>query len=135
MILYLKRITCATGDFRTDYLLFDTYSAPFNDLNVRKAFAYALDREAIVKNVYGEIKAMPAHSMLMPGYPASDTKGELKQYQNLTARRLRNILLTQAILMGKGSLPRKCGCVGRTGNERSLSGFCCFDCTVSEHQD
>jgi peptide/nickel transport system substrate-binding protein/oligopeptide transport system substrate-binding protein len=69
------------GDFRTDYLLFDTYNPPFNDVNVRKAFAKAIDREAIVTNVYGEIKAMPAHSMLMPGYPASDTEGALAEYQ------------------------------------------------------
>ena len=71
------------GDFRTDYLLFDTFTPPFNDLNVRKAFAHAVDRESIVNNVYGEIKAMPAYSMLMPGFPSSDVKGELKQYQAL----------------------------------------------------
>jgi peptide/nickel transport system substrate-binding protein/oligopeptide transport system substrate-binding protein len=69
------------GDFRTDYLLFDTYNPPFDDLNVRKAFAYAVDREAIVENIYDEIKAMPAHSFLMPGFPASDTEGKLKEYQ------------------------------------------------------
>ncbi len=70
------------GDFRTDYLLFDTYTEPFSDLNVRKAFAHAVDRENIVKNVYGEIKAMPAYAMLMPGFPSSDTEGVLKEYQN-----------------------------------------------------
>lgn len=69
------------GDFRTDYLLFDTYNPPFNDLNVRKAFAQSVDREAIVKNVYGEIKAMPAYAFLMPGFPSSDTEGALKEYQ------------------------------------------------------
>ncbi len=69
------------GDFRTDYLMFDTLNPPFDDLNVRKAFAHAVDRDAIVKGVYGEIKAMPAHSMLMPGFPASDTEGELAEYQ------------------------------------------------------
>lgn len=69
------------GDFRTDYLLFDTYTEPFNDVNVRKAFAQAIDRESIVQNVFGEIKAMPATSMLMPGFPSSDTEGELAEYQ------------------------------------------------------
>ena len=69
------------GDFRTDYLMFDTFNPPFDNLDVRKAFAHALDRDAIVKGVYGEIKAMPAHSMLMPGFPASDTEGELAEYQ------------------------------------------------------
>ncbi|UCH26270.1 MAG: peptide ABC transporter substrate-binding protein [Trueperaceae bacterium] len=70
------------GDFRTDYLLFDTFNPPFDDLNVRKAFAMAVDRESIVANVFGgEIKAMPAHSMLMPGYPSSDTEGALAGFQ------------------------------------------------------
>ena len=70
------------GDFRTDYLLFDTFNAPFDNLDVRKAFAHAVDREAIVTNVWGDIKAMPAYSMLMPGYPSSDTDGVLRDLQN-----------------------------------------------------
>lgn len=69
------------GDFRTDYLLFDTFNAPFNDVNVRKAFAKSIDRDAIVENVFGTIKAMPATTMLMPGYPASDGEGLLSHYQ------------------------------------------------------
>lgn len=69
------------GDFRTDYLLFDTFNPPFDNLDVRKAFAHAVNRDAIVENVFGEIKAMPAHSMLMPGYPSSDVNGDLAEYQ------------------------------------------------------
>jgi ABC-type transport system substrate-binding protein len=65
----------------TDYVFFDTYTAPFNNLDVRKAFAHAINREAIVKGIYGEIKAMPAHSMLMPGFPSADSKGELVEHQ------------------------------------------------------
>ena len=69
------------GDFRTDYLLFDTFNPPFNDLNVRKAFAKAVDRESIIKNVMGEVKGSPAYSFLMPGFPSSDVAGDLKEYQ------------------------------------------------------
>ncbi|MEM7131651.1 MAG: peptide ABC transporter substrate-binding protein [Chloroflexota bacterium] len=69
------------GDFRTDYLLFDTFNPPFDNLDVRKAFAHAVDRDAIVSNVWGDIKAMPATTMLMPGYPSSDTEGNLAEYQ------------------------------------------------------
>ncbi len=47
------------GDFRTDYLVMDTYNPPFNNINVRKAFAHAVDRESIVKNVLTPIKACP----------------------------------------------------------------------------
>ena len=90
------------GDFRTDYLLFDTFNEPFNDINVRKAFAYALDREAIVNNVYGEIKAMPAHSMLMPGYPASDADGALKEFQTFDCDQAKQYLADAGYPDGEG---------------------------------
>ncbi|MBN1580257.1 MAG: peptide ABC transporter substrate-binding protein [Anaerolineae bacterium] len=90
------------GDFRTDYLLFDTFNPPFNDLNVRKAFAYAVDRESIVKNVWTELRAMPAHSMLMPGYPASDTLGKLEQYQNYDPALAREYLTKAGFPDGAG---------------------------------
>jgi peptide/nickel transport system substrate-binding protein/oligopeptide transport system substrate-binding protein len=69
------------GDFRTDYLLFDTTQPPFDNLDVRTAFAKAINREAIVAGVFTEIKAMPAHSMLMPGFPGADVEGNLTSYQ------------------------------------------------------
>jgi ABC-type transport system substrate-binding protein len=90
------------GDFRTDYLLFDTFNPPFNDINVRKAFAYAVDREAIVKSVYGEIKAMPAHAMLMPGFPASDTEDALAEYQNYDCDRAKQYLTDAGFPNGEG---------------------------------
>jgi ABC-type transport system substrate-binding protein len=90
------------GDFRTDYLLFDTYTAPFNDLNVRKAFAHAVDREAIVANVMGETKGMPAYSFLMPGFPASDTEGALKDYQNYDCDAAKQYLADAGFPNGEG---------------------------------
>jgi peptide/nickel transport system substrate-binding protein/oligopeptide transport system substrate-binding protein len=90
------------GDFRTDYLLFDAYNPPFNDLNVRKAFNYAVDRESIVTNVYGEIKAMPAHSFLMPGYPASDVEGALMEYQNYDCEKAKEHLAEAGFPEGEG---------------------------------
>jgi len=90
------------GDFRTDYLMFDTFNPPFNDLNVRKAFAKALDRDAVVKNVYGEVKAMPAHSMLMPGYPGSDTEGVLAEYQQFDCEAAKQHLADAGYPDGEG---------------------------------
>lgn len=90
------------GDFRTDYLLFDTYNPPFNDLNVRKAFSYAVDRDAIAQNVYGEIKAMAAHSFLMPGYPASDVDGTLTEYQHYDCDRAKEYLAEAGFPDGEG---------------------------------
>ncbi len=69
------------GDFRTDYILFDTFTPPFDNLDVRRAFAHAVDRQAIVAGVHGSIKAQPAHSMLMPGFPSADAAGELADLQ------------------------------------------------------
>lgn len=72
------------GDFRTDYLLMDTFNPPFDNLDVRLAFAKALDRESIVDNVInsgGVQVALPAYSFLAPGFPASDTAGALKDIQ------------------------------------------------------
>ncbi len=83
------------GDFRTDYLLFDTFNPPFNDINVRKAFAHAVDRESIVTNVMGEVKGSPAYSFLMPGFPSSDVNGDLHEYQMYDCE-LANQYLTDA---------------------------------------
>ncbi len=69
------------GDFRTDYLLWDTFNPPFDSLDVRKAFAKAINRASIANNVFGANRAIPAHSMLMPGFPSSDTDGLLDHYQ------------------------------------------------------
>lgn len=69
------------GDFRTDYLFFDTYNPPFDNQKVRLAFAKALDRESIVKNVIGAQFGIPAYSFLAPGFPASDSEGKLKSIQ------------------------------------------------------
>lgn len=70
------------GDFRTDYLLFDTFSPPFDNLNVRLAFAKALDRESIVENVIGTTVGIPAYSFLAPGFPASNSQGlrDIQEY-------------------------------------------------------
>jgi peptide/nickel transport system substrate-binding protein/oligopeptide transport system substrate-binding protein len=95
------------GDFRTDYLLFDTYNPPFDDLNVRKAFAHAVDRESIVQNVYGEAKAMVAHSMLMPGYPASDTEGALTEYQVYDCEMAKQYLADAGFPDGEGFPPQE----------------------------
>lgn len=71
------------GDFRTDYLLMDTYTPPFDSRDVRLAFAKALDRESIVANVINASfqLAVPAYSFLAPGFPAWDVNGDFKSIQ------------------------------------------------------
>lgn len=93
------------GDFRTDYLIFDTFNPPFDNLDVRKAFAHAVDRESIVKNVYGEIKGSPAYALLMPGFPSSSTQGELNEYQNYDCDQAKEYLATAGYADGAGFPP------------------------------
>jgi len=91
-----------TGDFRTDYLLFDTFNPPFNDAKVRLAFAKSTDRENIVKNVIGTRQAIPAYSFLMPGFPASDTAGDFKSIQAYDCPAAQKLLSDAGFAGGKG---------------------------------
>jgi len=53
---------------RIDYIAFNEQRTPFEDVHVRRAIAYALDREAMVKTVlFGNGEA--ADSLLSPGTP------------------------------------------------------------------
>lgn len=90
------------GDFRTDYLLFDTFNPPFNDKNVRLAFAKAVDRDSIVKNVMGAQFAIPAYSFLAPGFPAADSDGSLKDIQGYDCDAAKKLLATAGYADGKG---------------------------------
>ncbi len=58
----------------TWYLLPQVTKAPFDNLKVRKAVANAIDRDSVVKVAQGF--AIPAHSMIPPGFPGAvdDTK-------------------------------------------------------------
>ena len=62
------------GDFRTDYLLWDTFNPPFDSLDVHTAFATAVNRASNADKVFGINRAIPAHSLLMTGFPSSDTE-------------------------------------------------------------
>lgn len=67
------------GDFRTFYFFFDTSKPPFDDLKVRQAFAYALDRDSIIKNIVKRA-GIPAYSYLMPGFPDSNSDAFKETY-------------------------------------------------------
>lgn len=54
--------------FATSYISYDLDAAPFNDVNVRRAFYYAVDRAELTSTVLRDI-AIPAGSILPPGYP------------------------------------------------------------------
>ncbi len=68
------------GDFRTYYLGFNTFEKPFSDLKVRQAFAKAIDRDSIIKNVVKR-QGNAAYSFLMPGFP--DATSELLKNEDI----------------------------------------------------
>jgi peptide/nickel transport system substrate-binding protein/oligopeptide transport system substrate-binding protein len=90
------------GDFRTDYLFFDTFTPPFDNLQVRQAFAHALDRESIVENVIGSQFGLAAYSFLAPGFPASDAEGALHQYQQYDCEMAQGLLADAGYPGGEG---------------------------------
>ena len=88
-------------DFRTHYLFFDFQSPPFDDVRVRQAFAKALDREFIIRNVVGEDTGIPSYGILMDGFPDAVTT-ELKQYQGLDAQAAQQLLADAGFPNGAG---------------------------------
>jgi len=94
------------GDFRTDYLLFDTYNPPFDDVNVRLAFAKAIDRDSIVENVIGTRAAVPAYSFLAPGFPAANSEG-LKDIQAYDCEAAQALLAEAGYPDGEGFPPQE----------------------------
>jgi peptide/nickel transport system substrate-binding protein len=61
-----KRVT--RGVFgETKYLAFDTTKKPFDDVRVRQAFAYAINRQSVVNAVGGSSLASPATTFLPEG--------------------------------------------------------------------
>ena len=54
--------------FAISYLSFDLDSAPFDNLNVRKALWYSIDREEMTNTVLKDL-AIPSRSLLAPGFP------------------------------------------------------------------
>jgi ABC-type transport system substrate-binding protein len=57
-------------DFRVFYTFFDVTQKPWDNVKVRQAFAHAVDRDSIVKNILAPL-AQPAYGALMPGFPSS----------------------------------------------------------------
>lgn len=62
----------------TYYYVFNTKAKPFDDPKVRKAFAMAIDRDAIVKNIT-KAGQKPAYAFVPPGFPDADTSKDFRQ--------------------------------------------------------
>jgi len=88
------------ADFRTFYLFFDVTKAPFDNPKVRLAFAKAIDREGIVNGILAPL-AVPAYSMLAPGFPDSNSAG-LKSIQGYDPDAAKALLAEAGFANGAG---------------------------------
>lgn len=88
------------GDFRTDYLGFDTAHPPFDKLKVRQAFSHVIDRDAIISKIV-KTQGFAAYGMLMPGFPDS-ANDEIKGIQNYDPALGKQLLAEAGYPDGKG---------------------------------
>jgi len=59
--------------FAVSYISFDLTSAPFDNVDVRKALWYAVDRDEMTNTVLKDL-AIPGKSLLAPGFPGYNEK-------------------------------------------------------------
>ncbi len=76
----LQKELLSWPNFMTNYLYFDTWNPPFDDLKVRQAFSHAIDRDAIVNGPL-QYQASAAYTMNPPGFPGENVEA-LKGIQN-----------------------------------------------------
>jgi ABC-type oligopeptide transport system substrate-binding subunit len=117
------------GDFRTHYLIFDTFNPPFDDVNVRLAFAKAIDREAIVTNIVGARSGVPAYSFLAPGFPAADSEG-LKDIQGYDCDAAQALLAEAGYEGGEGFPAQELAMRGK--GESQLNWYIAAASSISE---
>jgi ABC-type transport system substrate-binding protein len=94
------QLKVSPGDFRTFYLFFDVNTPPWDNQKVRLAFAKAIDRESIVKNILAPL-ALPAYSFLMPGFPDANSEG-LKPIQEYNPEQAKRLLAEAGYPNGQG---------------------------------
>jgi oligopeptide transport system substrate-binding protein len=72
----------------TNYYGFNVTRAPFNDVNVRLAFAKGFDREAYTKDVLGGIGKSANNGFIPPGIPGYDESDTLQKFDVAAAKQL-----------------------------------------------
>jgi oligopeptide transport system substrate-binding protein len=72
----------------TNYYGFNVTRAPFNDVNVRLAFAKGFDREAYTKDVLGGIGKSANNGFIPPGIPGYDETDTVQKFDVAAAKQL-----------------------------------------------
>ncbi len=87
-------------DFRVFYAFFDVNTKPWDNVKVRQAFAHAVDRDSIVKNILAPL-AIPVYGMLAPGFPDAVTD-PLQPLANFDPAKAKSLLGEAGYPDGKG---------------------------------
>lgn len=89
----------------TYYFGFNVNTPPFDDVNVRRAIAYAIDRAAITDQIFSGIHE-PAHSFIPPGMPGHLTAEEAGEAaQTFNPERAKELLAEAGFANGQGFPP------------------------------
>jgi oligopeptide transport system substrate-binding protein len=88
------------ADLCTGYVVFDTTRPPFDDVNVRKAFSVAFDRQKYIDVIF-DGHALPANGVYPPGLPGFNLALKGLPYDPAQARQL----LAQSKYGGPAGLP------------------------------
>ncbi len=88
--------------FTTNYMFFNTDTAPFKDLKVRQAFSHAIDRDAISKSVMQGLE-VPAYTMLPAGFPDNQANDpQIKAIQAYDPTKAKQLMSDAGYPDGKG---------------------------------
>jgi len=89
------------GDFRTDYLFFDSQNPPFNNVKIRQAISHVIPRDDLIKQIVKPSQGIPAFSFLMPGFPAANSQA-LKDIQSFDPAMAKQLLADAGFPGGVG---------------------------------
>jgi len=112
----LRKEATEVTEFSTSYIAFDVTKPPFDDVKVRQAFAYALDREKLVSVVLKD-EARLAKGILPPGFPGYNESLKGYEFDPQKAK----ALIAESKYKDPASLPRMVLSISGEGGSASRS--------------
>ena len=95
-----KEIVFAPPQFDLEYIGLNTTEPPFDDVKVRQAFNYAIDRQTLATTLFQDL-VVPANGILPPGFPGYNPDLQGYEFDPEKARQL-----LQDSKYGIGEMPR-----------------------------
>ncbi|MCH7738419.1 MAG: peptide ABC transporter substrate-binding protein, partial [Chloroflexi bacterium] len=96
-----REVVTAPPQFDVDYFGLNTTEPPFDDVKVRQAFNYAIDRQSLASTLLQDL-VVPAAGILPPGFPGYNPNLKGYNYDPEKARRL----IQESKYGGLDELPR-----------------------------